>query len=161
MRLNTTKNDLAESVRSKVVALLNSRLADCIDLQTQTKQAHWNVKGPEFISLHKLFDEINDDVEEYADTIAERAVQLGGTAEGTARVVAARSSLPEYPLTISTGRDHVAALADTLALFGKSARQAISQSDEFGDADTADVFTEVSRGIDKWLWMVEAHLQQT
>ena len=160
MRLNPTKNDLAESVRSKVVALLNSRLADCIDLQTQTKQAHWNVKGPEFIALHKLFDEINDDVEEYVDTIAERAVQLGGTAEGTARAVAAKSSLSEYPLTIMTGRDHVDALANALAMFGKSTRQAISQSDEFGDADTADVFTEVSRGIDKWLWMVEAHLQQ-
>lgn len=160
MRLNPTKNDLEESVRSKVVALLNSRLADCIDLQTQTKQAHWNVKGPEFISLHKLFDEINDDVEEYVDTIAERAVQLGGTVEGTARVVAATSSLPEYPLAITTGRDHVAALANVLAIFGKSTRQAISQSDEFGDADTADVFTEVSRGIDKWLWMLEAHLQQ-
>lgn len=159
MRLNPTKNDLAESARSKVVALLNSRLADCIDLQTQTKQAHWNVKGPEFIALHKLFDEINDDVEEYVDTIAERTVQFGGTAEGTARVVAAKSSLPEYPLTITTGRDHVAALANALAMFGKSARQAISQSEEFGDADTADVFTEVSRGIDKWLWMVEAHLQ--
>ena len=160
MRLNTTKNDVAESVRSKVVALLNSRLADCIDLQTQTKQAHWNVKGPEFVALHKLFDEINDDVEEYVDTIAERAVQLGGTAEGTARVVAAKSTLPEYPLTITTGRDHVAALANALAMFGKSTRQAISQSDEFGDADTADIFTGVSRGIDKWLWMVEAHLQQ-
>ena len=159
MQLNPTKNDLAENVRSKVVELLNNRLADCIDLQTQTKQAHWNVKGPEFISLHKLFDEINDDVEEYVDTIAERAVQLGGTAEGTARVVAAKSTLPEYPLTITTGRDHVAALANALAMFGKSTRQSISQSDEFGDADTADVFTEVSRGIDKWLWMVEAHLQ--
>ena len=161
MRLNPTKNDLAEIVRSKIVALLNSRLADCIDLQPQSKQAHWNVKGPEFIALHKLFDEINDDVEEYVDTIAERAVQLGGTVEGTARVVAAKSSLPEYPLTITTGRDHVAALANALALFGKSARQAIIQSEDDGDADTADVFTEVSRGIDKWLWMVEAHLHQT
>lgn len=160
MRLNPTKNDLAESVRSKVVALLNSRLADCIDLQTQTKQAHWNVKGPEFVALHKLFDEINDDVEEYVDTIAERGVQLGGIVAGTARAVAATSSLPEYPLTITMGRDHVAALANALAMFGKSTRQAISQSDEFGDADTADIFTEVSRGIDKWLWMVEAHLQQ-
>lgn len=159
MRLNPTKNDLAESVRSKVVALLNSRLADCIDLQTQTKQAHWNVKGPEFISLHKLFDEINDDVEEYVDTIAERAVQLGGAVAGTARAVAAQSSLPEYPLTITTGRDHVAALANALAMFGKSTRQAISQSDEFADAATADVFTEISRGVDKWLWMVEAHIQ--
>jgi starvation-inducible DNA-binding protein len=159
MPLHPTKNDLSETIRSKLVALLNNSLADCIDLQTQTKQAHWNVKGPDFIALHKLFDEINDDVEEYVDTIAERAVQLGGMVAGTARAVAANSSLPEYPLTITLGRDHVAALANVLAMFGKNARQAISQADEFGDADTADIFTGVSRGIDKWLWMVEAHLQ--
>ncbi len=158
MRLHPTKNDLPESVRSKAVVLLGSRLADCIDLQTQTKQAHWNVKGPEFIALHKLFDEINEEVEDYVDLIAERAVQLGGTVEGTARTVAAKSSLPEYPLTITSGRDHVAALSNALATFGKSVREAINQADEFGDADTSDVFTEVSRGIDKWLWMVEAHL---
>lgn len=160
MRLHPTKNDLPESVRSPAIGLLGSRLADCIDLQTQTKQAHWNVRGPEFFALHKLFDEINDDVEGYVDTIAERAVQLGGTVEGTARVVAKRSTLPEYPLAITSGRDHLEALASALAAFGKSARQAISQADELGDADTADVFTGVSRGIDKWLWMVEAHLQQ-
>ena len=159
MRLHPTKNDLPESVRSQAIGLLGSRLADCIDLQTQTKQSHWNVRGPEFFALHKLFDEINDDVEGYVDTIAERAVQLGGTVEGTARVVAKRSTLPEYPLAITSGRDHLEALASALAAFGKSARQAIGQADELGDADTADVFTGVSRGIDKWLWMVEAHLQ--
>src|SRR6266545_7846738 len=155
-----TMNDLPENVRSQASDLLNNRLAEAIDLQTQTKQAHWNVKGPEFIALHKLFDEVNEDVEDYVDTIAERAVQLGGQVEGTARAVAAHSSLPEYPLTITTGREHVNALSNALAAFGKSVRQAIRQADECGDADTADVFTEVSRGIDKWLWMVEAHLQQ-
>ena len=160
MRLHPTKNDLSEGVRSQAVALLNSRLADCIDLQTQVKQAHWNVKGPDFIALHKLFDEINGDVLDYVDAIAERAVQLGGAVEGTARAAAAKSSLPEYPLTISAGRDHVGTLANVLAAFGKAVRQAIDQSATFGDADTADVFTEISRGIDKWLWMVEAHLQQ-
>ena len=95
MRLHPTKNDLSESVRSKAVALLGSRLADCIDLQTQTKQAHWNVKGPEFIALHKLFDEINEVVEDYVDLIADRAVQLGGAVDATARAVAAKSSLHE------------------------------------------------------------------
>src|SRR5260370_5868987 len=155
-----TKNDLSEATRIKAVELLNARLADCIDLQTQTKQAHWNVKGPQFIALHKLFDEINEDVEDYVDLIAERAVQLGGTVEGTARAAARRSSLSEYPLTITSGPEHVAALAGALAAFGKQARLGIGQADELGDADTADVFTEVSRGIDKWLWMVEAHLPQ-
>jgi starvation-inducible DNA-binding protein len=92
-----TKNDLPEATRVKAVELLNARLADCIDLQTQTKQAHRNVKGPNFIALHELFDKINEDVEDYADDIAERTVQLGGVAEGTARRVAERSSLSEYP----------------------------------------------------------------
>src|SRR5207247_8327188 len=100
-----TMNDLPENVRSQVSDLLNNRLAEAIDLQTQVKQAHWNVKGPQFIALHKLFDEINDAVVEYVDLLAERVVQLGGTAEGTARVVAERSELPEYPLTISTGEE--------------------------------------------------------
>ncbi len=154
-----TKNDLPEGTRVKVIELLNARLADCKDLQTQVKQAHWNVKGPSFISLHLLFDKINDDVEEYVDEIAERAVQLGGVAEGTARMVAQRSSLAEYPATAADGRSHVEALSSALAAFGKSARKAIGEANDLGDLDTADLFTGVSRGIDKWLWFVEAHLQ--
>jgi starvation-inducible DNA-binding protein len=154
-----TKNDLSESIRTKVVQLLNGRLADAIDLQTQTRQAHWNVKGPHFIALHELFDKINEDVEEYVDEIAERAVQLGGVAEGTARMVANRSSLSEYPANTVDGRSHVEALTSALAAFGEAARKAINEANELGDLDTADVFTEVSRGIDKWLWFVEAHLQ--
>ena len=154
-----TKNDLSEATRVKAIELLNARLADCKDLETQTKQAHWNVKGPNFIGLHELFDKINEDVEDYVDEIAERAVQLGGVAEGTARVVAKRSSLPEYPLHAADGHSHVDALSSALAAFAKSARQAIDQANELGDLDTADLFTEVSRGVDKWLWFVEAHLQ--
>jgi starvation-inducible DNA-binding protein len=154
-----TKNDLPEATRVKVIEILNARLADCKDLQTQTKQAHWNVKGPNFIGLHELFDKINEEVDEYVDEIAERAVQLGGVAEGTARVVAKRSSLPEYPLNIADGRSHVEALSSALAAFGKGARKAINETNDLGDLDTADLFTEISRGIDKWLWFVEAHLQ--
>ncbi|MFL5342445.1 MAG: DNA starvation/stationary phase protection protein Dps [Gemmataceae bacterium] len=159
-RLHSTRNDLPEKVRSNVVALLNSRLADCIDLQTQTKQAHWNVKGSNFIALHKLFDEIHEDVACYSDTIAERVVQLGGTAAGTARVVATRSSLAEYPPTAASGHDHAAALADALGALGGLAREAMFDANEIGDVVTADVLTEVSRGLDKWLWMVEAHLPE-
>jgi len=154
-----TKNDVPEATRVKVVELLNARLADCIDLQTQTKQAHWNVKGPNFIALHELFDQINEAVEDHVDDIAERAVQLGGIAEGTARMVARRSSLAEYPAMAVDGRSHVEALSSALAAFGAAARKGIDQANELGDLDTADLFTEVSRGIDKWLWFVEAHLQ--
>ena len=158
-RLFPTKNDLPAAARMEVVRLLNQRLADCIDLQTMCKQAHWNVKGPQFIALHKLFDDVNEAVEEYVDLIAERIVQLGGTAEGTARVVAERTALGEYPLTISSGRDHVAALSDALSQFGRTARRGIEEMNELDDANSADILTEISRGLDKWLWFVEAHAQ--
>src|SRR5260370_26895607 len=154
-----TKNGLPEATRVKAVDLLNSRLADCIDLQTQTKHAHWNVKGSNFIALHELFDKINEELEDYVDDIAERAVQLGGVAEGTARMVAKRSSLAEYPASAADGRSHVEPLSSALAAFGKFARKGIDQANELGDLDTADLFTEVSRGLDKWLWFVETHLQ--
>lgn len=152
-----TKNSLDAKTRQKVTELLQDRLVDAIDLQTQLKQAHWNIKGPHFIGLHKLFDEINEDVEEYVDELAERAVQLGAIVHGTARAVAKGSSLKEYPLDIIADHDHVQAVSDALALFGKLVREAIDKADSAGDKDTADLFTEVSRGIDKWLWFVEAH----
>src|SRR5260370_30685991 len=127
-----TKNDLSEAIRGKVIELLNARLADAIDLQTQTKQAHWNVKGPNFIALHELFDKINEDVEDYVDELAERAVQLGGAAEGTARMAAKRSSLTEYPANAGDGRSHVAALSSALAGFGKPARRGLYQGNDQG-----------------------------
>lgn len=154
-----TKNSLPEAVRSKSIALLNQHLALAIDLQTQTKQAHWNVKGPTFIALHELFDKVNEEVEEFVDLIAERVTTLGGTAEGTIPVVAKKSTLPPYPINISGGQAHVDALSSALATFGASVRKAIDESAEFGDADTADLFTEVSRETDKQLWFLEAHLQ--
>jgi len=157
--MHSTKNDLPETTRVKIIELCNGRLADAIDLQTQCKYAHWNVKGPDFIALHELFDKINEDVEDYVDLIAERAVQLGGNAEGTARMIVKRSSLSEYNASATTGKDHVQALSAVLASFAKLARKAIDASNEVNDADTADIFTEISRGVDKWLWMVEAHVQ--
>ena len=158
-RLYETENDIPEPRRAELATLLNQRLADAIDLQTQMKQAHWNVKGPHFIGLHKLFDDVDEAVEEYVDLIAERIVQLGGIAEGTARVAAQRSRLEEYPLDVADGNLHVEAVSKALSSFGAEARKAIDLADELGDADTADIFTEVSRGIDKWLWFVEAHSQ--
>jgi starvation-inducible DNA-binding protein len=154
-----TKNDLPETTRRQMIDLCNARLADAIDLQTQTKQAHWNVKGPDFIALHELFDKVNGDVEDYVDLLAERAVQLGGTAEGTARSAAKRSTLAEYPVKAGSGRQHVDALSSVLAAFGKLMRSAIEESQRVNDQDTNDIFIEISRGVDKWLWMVEAHLQ--
>lgn len=157
--LYATKNPLPAETRAASVELLNRRLADVVDLQSQCKQAHWNVKGPHFIGLHKLFDEIYEDVGEYVDLIAERVVQLGGIAEGTVRVAGARSSLSEYPLVISSSEEHVAALSNALGQFSGKAREAIDELDELEDPDSMDILTEVSRGIDKWLWFVEAHEQ--
>src|SRR5437016_332847 len=154
-----TENDLPKERRLELNALMNQRLADAVDLQMQMKQAHWNVKGPHFIGLHELFDQIDEAVESYVDLIAERIVQLGGIAEGTVRVAAERSRLEEYPLDIAEGRAHVEAVSKALSTFGHEARKTIDQADELEDADTADMFTEISRGIDKWLWFVEAHSQ--
>ena len=160
-KLYKTENDIAPGRRSELNTLMNQRLASAVDLQMQMKQAHWNVKGPNFIGLHELFDKVSEAVEDYVDKIAERIVQLGGIAEGTVRVAAAHSQLEEYPLTIAEGMSHVDAVATALSSFGQEARLTIDEADALDDADTADLFTEVSRGIDKWLWFVEAHSQAT
>ena len=154
-----TKNSLPEKTRSQISGMLQGHLSNSLDLVTQAKQAHWNVKGPDFISLHELFDKIAEDSEEYIDLIAERIVQLGGIAEGTLRVAAKRTQLPDYPLNISSGHDHVNALAHTLASYGEGIRKAVGLADELMDQDTADILTQISREVDKYLWFVEAHVQ--
>ena len=156
-KLHRTKIDLSTEIREKAITILQQRLVDAIDLQTQCKQAHWNVKGENFIALHKLFDEINEAVEEYVDLLAERAVQLGGQVEGTARSVARHSKISEYPLGAVNGAEHVDALSSALAEFGALIRDVIDKLDDLGDKDSADVATEISRGIDQWIWFVEAH----
>ncbi len=157
--MHRTKNDLAAENREKLIELLNARLADATDLKSQAKQAHWNVKGPHFIGLHELFDQVSVAAEGYTDLIAERATALGGTAMGTIRVASHRSSLGEYPLEITDGESHVDALSTALADFGKLVRRDIDNATELDDADTADLLTEISRGVDKLLWFVEAHIQ--
>jgi starvation-inducible DNA-binding protein len=153
-----TKNSLPQSIRLQSVGLLNRNLASAIDLERQAKQAHWNVKGPNFIALHELFDKVAEAAEEFIDLLAERVTALGGVAEGTIEAAAGHSALPSYPVEIGPEREHVDALSTALALFGKAAREAIDEVAQFGDADTADVFTEISRETDKQLWLVESHL---
>jgi starvation-inducible DNA-binding protein len=153
-----TKNDLPAGKRSKVIAVLNARLADAIDLGAQTKHAHWNVKGPNFIALHELFDKVAESVEGHIDELAERVTALGGTAHGTIGAVARATTLKPYPEDISEGLAHVEALSSALAAFGAKVRAAIAATDKLGDADTADLFTGVSRENDKYLWFLEAHL---
>ncbi len=157
--MHKTKIDLPKNAREKLVQILNNRLADALDLKSQAKQAHWNVKGIHFFQLHQLFDQVSTETEAFMDLIAERATTLGGTALGTVRVSAANSTLSEYPLEITEGTDHVDALSNALADFGKKVREDIDEAGKLGDQGTADLFTEVSRGIDKLLWFVEAHIQ--
>jgi starvation-inducible DNA-binding protein len=154
-----TRIDISADAREQLVELLNVRLADSFDLYSQLKQAHWNVKGSDFIQLHELYDAVAESVLEFVDTIAERATALGGLALGTARMAAEATTLDEYPIDAVTGEETVAVVADRLAAFGASAREGIDTATELGDMDTADLFTEVSRAIDKHLWFVEAHLQ--
>jgi starvation-inducible DNA-binding protein len=155
-----TRIDLGRQARLSLARLLNQRLADMIDLFNQTKHAHWNVKGPEFMQLHELFDDVAERVEEGCDLLAERVVTLGVAAEGTTRQSAAASTIGEYDLGVVDGLDHVRALARQVATLAASIRGAIQQSAELGDPTTADLFTEISRSLDKDLWFLEAHLQK-
>lgn len=158
--MHTTKNDLPSNTRNVAIELLNARLADTIDLALLTKQAHWNLKGPRFIAVHEMLDGFRTQLDGHTDTIAERAVQLGGTALGTTQVVAKGSTLPAYPTDIYKIDDHLAALIDRYAKVANATRRAIDQADEAGDADTADIFTAASRDLDKALWFLEAHVQE-
>jgi starvation-inducible DNA-binding protein len=159
MELHKTKIDLAKGKREKLVAILNQSLADAADLKSQAKQAHWNVKGPNFIALHELFDRVATELDTHVDDLAERITTLGGTAMGTVRLAAANSSLAEYPHEISDGTAHVDALSSAMADFGKKVRANIDKTDGLGDMDTADLYTGISRSVDKLLWFVEAHIQ--
>lgn len=157
--MHATRIDLPEESRASLIKLLNQQLADTLDLATQIKQAHWNVKGMNFIALHELFDGFANEVRDHVDSIAERVTTLGGTALGTARVAAAGSRLAELPLGGLPGKVAVEALAERYAQLAGSTRKAIDTADQLGDPTTADLLTEVSRGLDQNLWFLEAHLQ--
>jgi len=158
-KMHKTSIDLDAEAREQIVALLNQQLADTFDLYSQAKQAHWNVKGAQFFQLHELFDKLAAELLDHVDTIAERSTTLGGTALGTARMAAAKSRLPEYSAETIGGRESVEALAQRYAELAATTRAAIDRADELGDVDTSDLFTGVSRGLDKSLWFLEAHLQ--
>ena len=159
-RLFATRNDLPAAVREKIIALLNQQLADTFDLYSQTKQAHWNVKGLQFFQLHELFDKLAEEVEDHVDSLAERATSLGGSALGTSRMAAAASRLPEFPTEATTCTQHLEALTARYAALAATSRSAIDTAGQLGDADSADLFTEISRGLDKALWFLESHIQE-
>jgi starvation-inducible DNA-binding protein len=158
--MHQTRNDLQSNTKTAAIELLNARLADTIDLALLTKQAHWNLKGPRFIAIHEMLDGFRDQIDDYIDTMAERVVQLGGTALGTTQTVAKGTTLPPYPTNIYAIQDHLPALIDRYGTVANAVRKAIDAAAEAGDANTADIFTEASRGLDKALWFLEAHVQE-
>jgi starvation-inducible DNA-binding protein len=158
--MHQTRNDLQSNTKTAVIELLNARLADTIDLALLTKQAHWNLKGPHFIAIHEMLDGFRGQIDDYIDTMAERVVQLGGTALGTTQTVAKGTTLPPYPTNIYAIQDHLPALIDRYGTVANAVRKAIDAAAEAGDANTADIFTEASRGLDKALWFLEAHVQE-
>lgn len=160
MKLHATRNDLKSNTRKTSIEILNARLAEAIDLALLTKQAHWNIKGPQFIALHEMLDGFRAELDVHVDTIAERAVQLGGVALGTSQVVSEASPLAAYPTDISTSKDHIHALIERYAAAAGSVRKAIDEAADAGDADSADILTGYSRALDKSLWFLEAHIQE-
>ncbi len=151
--------DIPQKARKEIIDILNSDLAAASDLYSQTKQAHWNVKGANFYQLHELFDELADGIEEAVDMLAERATSLGGYAMGTVRMAAEASYLQDYECHSSNGIDHVKELAKRYAMFGKRIREMIDRTADLGDTSTSDLYTEISRSADKYLWFLEAHIQ--
>ena len=157
--MRSTKLDLKSNARTTAIELLNARVADAIDLALATKQAHWNLRGPQFIAVHEMLDGFRTELDGHVDTMAERVVQLGGTALGTGQTVGKATSLPAYPTEIHAIPDHLAALIERYGKLANAVRENIDQSDEAGDADTADIFTALSRSLDKAVWFLEAHVQ--
>lgn len=157
MKFHKTRNDLKSNTKTTVVALLNARLADAIDLALMTKQAHWNLRGRQFIALHEMLDGFRAEIDGHVDIVAERIVQLGGAALGTTQAVAEGSKLNAYPTDLISVDDHVAALAERYGDLANATRAAIDASIEAGDTNSADIFTAFSRALDKALWFLEAH----
>ena len=152
-----TACDLPEQTRQSMVALLQSHVSDGIDLYSHVRQAHWTLRGPNFIGLHELLEKIYTEVADQTDLVAERLQLLGGHTEGTIDVAAQNSRLPKYPLDAVTPNEHIEAITNSLAAYAKSVRGAIGEADETGDQGTADLFTEIVRAVDRARWMIEAH----
>lgn len=157
--MKTPSIALKANAKSTVIDILNARLADAIDLALVTKQAHWNLKGPDFIAIHEMLDPMRASLDEHVDTIAERVAQLDGIAMGTSQIVAKQTKLAPYPTDIRKTKDHLTALAERYAALANQVREDIDATEEAGDADAADILTAFSRDLDKNLWFIKSHLE--
>lgn len=157
--LHATKISIPKRERVELIAMLNSTLASTVDLYAQLKQAHWNIKGPEFIGLHKLLDEIAEEVEDHIDIVAERATSLGGTALGTIEEIIKSTQLEKYPIDIFEIKHHLEHLTQNFAILGELVRECIEESEKLDDFATNDLYIDLVRMLDKNLWLLEAHLQ--
>ncbi|UFN49751.1 DNA starvation/stationary phase protection protein Dps [Roseomonas sp. OT10] len=154
----STRNSVGENAKNVSLTTLQALLVDSIDLYNATRMAHWNLKGSNFIGVHEMLEKFYDALNEQTDMLAERAVLLGGVPNGTSQNVAGSSRLAPYPADLLDSMEHLRELADRYAQVGKALRDGIDETDDAGDADTSDLLTELSRAIDKNLWMIEAHL---
>lgn len=158
--LHPTYNDIPPEIRRYVIQLLNQTLACTVDLRSHVKQAGWNIRGRDFSPLQALFATMASELDAYADIVAERIAVLGGVSRGTTRSVAMQSRLPEYPEALVEGHAHVAALAERFAPYATAMRSDITHAADVEDADSAALYTDLSRGVDKRLWVLEAHLNR-
>lgn len=158
MKLRKTRHPLDKQSRGKSVDLLNDFLVLAIDLRLQVKQAHWNVRGPYFISLHELFDRLAGELDAITDELAERAIALGGRAFGSANRIAKKTDLDDLPKKTSDGLEFVALLADRYAALSECAGMAIDRTQEIDDEVTTDLFIKTAQGLDQALWFLEATL---
>ena len=158
-KMFNTKNGLLTATRIQIISLLQDKVACSLDLMSQAKQAHWNVKGPTFMQLHELFDKIASAAAGYTDTIAERIMILGGSVSGTVRSAAGKTCLPEYPLDAVKCKEHVAAMSTAVSIYGNLIRKDIDQALKLNDQVTANMLMNILEEVDKLLWFIEAHAQ--
>lgn len=157
--MKKSKNSSSSKPKNKLIDVLNSVLAEAIDLQMQCRQAHWNVRGKNFIALHEFFGRLYTELSVDIDEIAERTAGLGGTAYGSKEEVSGVSGLPKYPVDISSGSDHIQNLAKSFAAHSKSLKKAIEEADDADDDVTEDLLTTICGNMEKRLWLIESHIE--